>query len=333
MEPFSQQKTLDMERGLFLIKYKSSESTDYPPTVSLVAEQGSEEFGRIDLAAGCRRGRLVVARRQLGREGNTKGPRQRHGHGGEPNGSMAARVQVLPLSVDPGGAKERELAAAQLDLSNFRVLGHVAGRGDVIVDADNWIGGPLAPSRIEGIAIQWPGKPQDLILRYAVTVGGPRPIMGQFVEAGGFAGTRGRALPVVGATLEIEGPNAARHQLVIESIFLGSPQSKIVGRRVVLAGPTGREPLVGLRIRIESADQPIPVRQVSQAPRLAHVEHARQDGNGRDSQPTRKFIVPAVVEPDSEVPPSSPRTPGAKRAGRVRVFRSSARGRQLQPGP
>ena len=117
-----------------------------------------------------------------------------------------------------------------LDLSNFRVLGHVAGQGDVVVDANNWIAGPLAPSRIEGIAVQWPDKLPDLLLRYSVAVAGPRPTMGPLLEAGNFAGTRGRALPLVGATFELSGSAAHGQQLVVDSVFLGSPQLRAVGQ-------------------------------------------------------------------------------------------------------
>ena len=42
MEPASQHKTLDVRRGLFLVKYESSESIDDPPTVRVIPEPGSE---------------------------------------------------------------------------------------------------------------------------------------------------------------------------------------------------------------------------------------------------------------------------------------------------
>ena len=47
MEQNSQQKTLGMERGLFLIKYESSDNADSPPSVAFSAEQGSE--GAVEL--------------------------------------------------------------------------------------------------------------------------------------------------------------------------------------------------------------------------------------------------------------------------------------------
>jgi hypothetical protein len=73
------------------------------------------------------------------------------------------------------------------------------------------------------------------------------------VGLGSFAGTRGKAMPLVGLVLELSGPVAPNFKISVETIFLGSPATRITGRRVVASGPTGREPLVGLRIRLETA--------------------------------------------------------------------------------
>jgi hypothetical protein len=71
------------------------------------------------------------------------------------------------------------------------------------------------------------------------------------LEAGTFAGTRGAALPLVGAILEITGPGVDGVRLVVDALFLGSPRMTVTGQRVVLSGPTGREPMVGIRVRME----------------------------------------------------------------------------------
>jgi hypothetical protein len=324
MEQHSQQTTLDMERGLFLIKYESSESTDYPPRVRVAAEQGSESTVELILSPDADEAVLWSPGASLVARATGKSRLRVMVAAAEPHGSIAARVQVVPLSDDPGRAKEYE--SAQLNLSEFRVLGHVAGRGDVVVDSDNWVGGPLAPSRIEGIAINWPDKPRDLTLRYAVTVGGPRPNMGQFVEAGAFTGTRGRALPLVGATFEIEGSAASELQLVAESIFLGSPQTRIVGRRVVLAGPTGREPLVGLRVAVEPKDQPRSLRPTGETPRLRQSQYVRQGENIINDRPVQWSKSTGILERElNPIVANTLASPPRKREGRVRVFRSRPR--------
>jgi len=331
MEQLHQEKTLDMQRGLFLIRYDSSDSPEIPPRVTFAPEAGSE--GAIDLIVppDCEEavlwspGASLIARAS------------RHGRlrilvlAGEPNGSLAARIQIVPLSDDPGGLKLRE-AAAQLDLSSLQLLGHVAGRGDVVVDHTQWIGGPLAPSRIEGLAIRWPDLPRDLTLRYAVTVGGARPQLGQFVEVGTFAGTRGHALPLVGATIELDGRLASAYQLVVESIFLGSPQTRISGRRVVLCGPTGREPLVGLRLRIEPAIQVRSIPQPEQATELRASDPVAGNLNGRNGSAKLHVASGTPVEADNSDAAALKAAAPVKRAGRVRVFRSTSRTGQLHPG-
>jgi hypothetical protein len=59
----------------------------------------------------------------------------------------------------------------------------------------------------------------------------------------------------VGATLDIAGPSAGGYQLVADAMFLGAPQMRVAGQHVVLSGPTGREPMVGLRLAIERSDR------------------------------------------------------------------------------
>ena len=70
------------------------------------------------------------------------------------------------------------------------------------------------------------------------------------VPLGAFAGSRGRALPVTALILELTGRTDV--QFVVEALFLNSPILKMKGTRVVLAGPTGREPMIGLRINMET---------------------------------------------------------------------------------
>jgi hypothetical protein len=132
----------------------------------------------------------------------------------------------------------------------LRVLGHVAGIGDVSVNANEWIAGPTAPSRIEGISIQWPTKPRDLDIRYAIKTAGQTGVA-KMVDLETFAGTRGRALPVTGIVIELSGLATNNLEVVAEAVFLSAPILRAIGQRVVLTGPTGREPLVGLRLAIQ----------------------------------------------------------------------------------
>jgi hypothetical protein len=133
-----------------------------------------------------------------------------------------------------------------------RILGHLTGIGDIWVKSDEWIAGPSAPSRIEGISINWPDKPADLEIHYAVKTAKPQAISGRTMELGSFAGTRGKAMPLVSLMFELSGAAADDHQLTVEAIFLGAPATRLTGKRIVASGPTGREPLVGLRVGLRN---------------------------------------------------------------------------------
>ncbi len=315
MEPLAQQKkTLEIQRGLFLIRYESADDQVNPPRVTISPDpRDGIEFilppGTDEPVLWSPGASLVVRASRNGRIEVAVAP-------AHPTGSIGARVQLVPLSNDPAGMAENAALAADIDLSRMRVLGHVAGIGDVIVRPGEWIAGPMAPSRIEGLALEWPDKPRTIDLRYAVRVGGQRPTTTQMVEAGAFAGTRGRALPLVGATLEMSGSGAGGHQLRVDAMFLGSPQMRVAGQRVVLAGPTGREPLVGLRVGIEPIEQPKRARQTQiepQGPPRKPKRISRQP-------PARAPIESAKSKPAPASAPTSDR-----RTGRVRVFRSDGR--------
>jgi hypothetical protein len=346
MELYSQQKTLDMHRGLFLIKYEASDDGHAPPNVQIEAEAGSEGSVELILPPGAQEavlwspGATVVARaNSSSRLRLVVSPTQ-------PNGSTSARIQIIELSQDPAGARS-VAPSGPLDLSNLKILGHVAGRGDVFADCDTWIAGPLAPSRIEGLTVQWPDKTPALNLRYSVVTGGPSPTRGPMVEAGTFAGTRGRALPLIGATFEIAGNAAAGQQLVVDSIFLGSPQTRAVGQRVVIGGPTGREPLVGLRVRIDPVDRPIPVGATSASARSQPSAPAQLSAPESDVPPQQSSasdasekLQPAAAQEQRPSPAMREKTandsgePAVKRTGRVRVFRSQNRKpSQTSPNP
>jgi hypothetical protein len=136
-------------------------------------------------------------------------------------------------------------------LDDFEVIGHVARRGDVSVGANEWLAGPAAPSQIEGLSIRWPGKPDGLTLKYSVEVGGKGRGAAQTATLGQFTGTKGRSLPLAGLTLWLEGESASDYELTAEGLFLGSAPMRLRGEEVSLRSPSGKEPLVGLKIGIE----------------------------------------------------------------------------------
>jgi hypothetical protein len=252
MERTNQQRTVTVDRGLFLVRYAAAEDQEQPPRVRLSADPSSKKDISFVLYPDndepilwepdtC----LVVRATAPGKVAVQVIPV-------EEGGSISATVRIEPLS--QGKAMSPTTIHASYDFDDLRLVGHLTGLGDVTVKADEWLGGPLSPMRIEGIAIDWPEKPSDLEIRYAVKTARPMPMSGQTSELGSFAGTRGRAMPIVGLMLELSGSAAAKYQFSVEAIFLGSAATRIISNRIVASGPTGREPLVGLRLTLRCVD-------------------------------------------------------------------------------
>jgi hypothetical protein len=263
-----QQKVVDLERGLFCVQYQSADDENSPPKVVVVPAPGHESEVEFflhpdsDQAVLWQPGSSLVLR--------TSATAQIHVQvmAARLNGSKAAAVKFEPLTQGTPTSGAHVGRDSLLDNgTDVRLLGHVAGIGDVVVGAREWIAGPTAPSRIEGIEIEWPQKPTGLDLRYAVKSAN-QPGTPKLVGLQSFAGTRQRALPITSMVLELSGLTASNYQLWAEALFLSSPILRAIGQRVVLSGPTGREPLVGLRIAIQTTeiaderDLPAPVQAV-----------------------------------------------------------------------
>jgi hypothetical protein len=255
-----QQKLIDLGKGLFCIQYKDADEQDSPPKVVVKPVSGHESSVELLLhpdssdAVLWRPGSSLVVRVTSAAKLHVEVVPLR------PNGSRAASVRVEPLT--QGEPRTGYLPSAGWDfdtqtstIDGLRVLGHVAGIGDVSVKSNEWIAGPTAPSRIEGISIQWPSKPRDLDIRYAVKTAAQSGVA-RMVDLDTFAGTRGRALPITGIVIELSGTGAGSSEIISEAAFLSAPILRAVGQRVVLSGPTGREPLVGLRLAIQRMGQP-----------------------------------------------------------------------------
>lgn len=253
MYELEHQKAVDLDRGLFFVNYKSAEDTTAPPKVALSAAKGDERTIQFILHPDATEPTLWGP--NSGLVLRVSAPARLHVQvlPSRAGGSRAATVSIEPIQsgqlASPARPADPMTSARNLTTDAFRLLGHVAGIGDVVVGPNAWIAGPAAPSRIEGFALEWPDKPAEIDIRYAVQLVNAQPGSGRLVPLGTFAGTRGRALPLTGVVLEMGGNSDL--QFAAEAIFLSAPTLRATGRRVVLSGPTGREPLVGLRIAVE----------------------------------------------------------------------------------
>jgi hypothetical protein len=253
-----QQKIVDLARGLFCVHYKSADDEASPPKVIVSPAPGDERKVELVLHPEAEEGVLWQPGSSLVLRMTSPAKLQVRVVPLRPNGSRAASVkfETLTQGTPPPVYRTDEVwdfGTDEAGRSGLRLLGHVAGIGDVRVGPNEWIAGPTAPSRIEGIALRWREKPDDLDLRYAVK-SAVQTGTATMVGLGTFAGTRGRALPITGMVLEMSGRGAANCQFQAEALFLSAPILRAVGQRIVLSGPTGREPLVGLRVAIQSPE-------------------------------------------------------------------------------
>jgi len=253
MSELEQQKAVDLDRGLFFVNYKSAEDSVAPPRVTLSAAEGHERRMQFILHPDAIEPILCEPNSGLVVRVDSPGRLQVQVSPTRLGGSRAAVVGIEPIQ----SGQRTALALSQnagtrgsVNTDAFKLLGHVAGLGDVVVGPNAWIAGPAAPSRIEGLALEWPDRPAGIDIRYAVQFANAQPGSGKMVSLGSFAGTRGRALALTGVVLEMVGRDDL--QLAAEAIFLSAPTLRAIGRRVVLSGPTGREPLVGLRVNVEA---------------------------------------------------------------------------------
>jgi hypothetical protein len=299
-----QRRTTEIARGLFAVRYVGADDSDHPPLVKITVEPGSEAHVDVLLHPDHDEGVLMHPGTCLIVRAMMPGTLAVEVEPTKDNGSIAATINIEPLiqsaptgsaareSRRPGARRAGGLAA------DIRILGHIAGLGDAYANANEWLAGPTAPSRIEGVAIEWPTKPQGVDLRYSVKTAQPVDISGRIVDLGTFAGTRGRAMPLTNLMLELSGPDASLYQFSVDALFLGAPVMQVSGERVVLSGPTGRETLVGLRVALEEA--------VTQNNGVTQTNQANQTNQKNQAQ---RPPTPAASGP-------------ARSSGRVRVFRS-----------
>jgi hypothetical protein len=251
------QKSFMLQRGLYVLRYESSVDASRPPLVTVACEAGRNE---VILHPEQARATMSAPGQALVIRATESGNVQVEIASSASTGALDATLKFEQLRPDTGwpaglaggtsGFGEPATPYLASPAAKIQLLGHVARLGDVVVGPDEWLGGLSAPARIEGFLVRWPGKPADVQLRYAATIAGQRPGEARLVEVDEYTGTRGRARPLVGLTAELIGPGAGNYQLTVEALFLGAPTRRMTGPSLAVAGPTGREPLVGLRMSL-----------------------------------------------------------------------------------
>jgi len=319
-----QQQTVTLKRGLFLVRYAAAEDKAQPPRVKVAPDPPSNPDISFSLHPDHSEPMLWQPDTCLVVRATAPGQLVVEVDPAPDGGSVAATVRIEPLNQGTAAAspaKSKVARRSSFDLKTLRVLGHVGGIGDVIVNANEWVAGPAAPARIEGLAIQWPDKPADLEVRYAVKTAQPQLGSGRAVPLGSFAGSRGKAMPIVGVMLELAGSAAAHFQFFIETIFLGALAQRMRGKRLVVSGPTGREPLVGLRLALE----PVRAAETLAATATGAAATAAKLAPATTATPPQAKSLTTKSKTTSK---ATSKTKPESSTGRIRVFRSRSQFKQ-----
>ncbi|MDE2582445.1 MAG: hypothetical protein KGL52_12495 [Rhodospirillales bacterium] len=166
---------------------------------------------------------------------------------------QAPRLQVLRLSGDPtvrpaaprppGGRVSAPEASAEL-------VAHVQSTGDVGARMGEWLGVRGSKLCIEGFSIApGAGLPASVeeCLEYQAVLG--RDWLSPWVAGGGFCGSRGMALPLLGLNVRLKGKAARTHECQVTASFVdGSLVGPSPGGMVVQA--ESRAPLEAFQVRI-----------------------------------------------------------------------------------
>jgi hypothetical protein len=263
--------------GLSVLRYISATDTVSPPLVRIAAPTAA---ARLDLIAAPGEAPDVLrgpgGAVALVSDSETELTITVVRHSESTSAAVELHLELLAPAVFSDAAEGRrgdDEVEAFVAADAFSVLGHVAREGDVLVASGEWLGGPQFPARIEGIELRWPAMPQGLDLEYSVTIGGSRLQKLRSCRLNEFAGTRGRATPIVELTIALRGEIANQYRVRAECLFLGGQMMSESGQVITLTGPTGREPLVGLRLWIEmtpqvSFRQAEPPRRTARGPRV-----------------------------------------------------------------
>ncbi len=171
-----------------------------------------------------------------------------------PGGSLAAEIELKRVEA-PRPAFAAELPAPRRPLpeggAEFILSAHVSLRGDLQAARGDWICGPGAPGRIEGIEVR--PLAGSLPVEYQVATGGRSGGWTGWFPAGSYAGSRGKAQPLIGIRLRVRPDAAAGLALDAEAAFLGAPTLTRAGREIELTGPCLLDPLVGFRLDLVPA--------------------------------------------------------------------------------
>ncbi len=278
---FDRGSTLTVARGLHIFRYVSFQGAGVPAVARLVPPEGGVTLldmpGR-DKGSLQRPGDCLVVRADRASD-VVVGLRR-----GAAGGSLDATFRLEPIALSEEAAAEAEaprVSATSVAAATISFLAHVANRGDTAFALDAWVGGPDSPAALEGLQFVADGAYAPLELQ--ALVGSRPPRWSEWVGAGQFAGTRGHGLPLVGLRLRLR-PEVVGVEIAGEALFLGALVASQRGRQIEFVSGSGVDPLVGVKIGLQS------VRETS-AGGAASVP----DAQARDREPRVRVFRASVA--------------------------------------
>jgi len=176
------------------------------------------------------------------------------------------RVQSGARAQAPAGFMPSNAADGARDAgpgAGAQLVAHLSNRGNVGFALGEWIGGPQAPTPIEGLMIPAALAGQVGLEYQTISIGSDR--WSDWVRAGSFAGSQGQGRPLRGMRLRV--PATGDIALRVEALFLGAPIDQKVGRTLEFMSSSPFDALVGFRIELvrETARDVAPTNLVAPA--------------------------------------------------------------------
>lgn len=164
-----------------------------------------------------------------------------------------ANTAKLPTgSTDFGSCPEGLFPDARATLLRPEIVAHIQDIGDTRTDLDGWTGMPGSGKAIEGFSIDTGYIIDRSDLECTVLTGDGSTVV---VGGGEFAGTRGRAIPLIGFCLRVIGLAASRYVGSYEATFVDGTRDGPLAFGAVCSSERNA-PLEAIRISLEDISKP-----------------------------------------------------------------------------
>lgn len=169
--------------------------------------------------------------------------------------STDVELKLEPIDrAERSASRELQTAAATAPAptGRFLVEGHMQKLGDSRAGPSGWLGSATGDERLECFSVAWLELLKGVRLSYGCEMLGrgrqTARVPGQLV------GTKGQSTAISRVFFELNGSHAAEWEFVITAAFRGAPPRTAVGQKVEIAGPSGQEPLIGLKVELRERD-------------------------------------------------------------------------------